>query len=234
MLHSSLSCLFCTGCPSNFPICSGRYSCLSTCTKCRPVCSSAVHGIPACLQLCTRCMHVRFVCLQSTAFLLVSSSAHGVCMSDLSVRSARHSCLSAALHKVSACQICLSRVHGIPACLQLCTRCLHVKFVCPKCTAFLLVFSYAQGVCLACHCGNTRVERTPNKSQQTKLTLEKNILSLLPGLEPATFRSRVRRSCQQAILAGNPIKALIDIPGTIERQTDFDVSTDSVLCLIGI
>ena len=38
------------------------------------------------------------------------------------------------------------------------------------------------------------VERTPNKSQHTKLTLEKKILPpLLPGFEHATFRSRVRR-----------------------------------------
>ena len=48
-----------------------------------------------------------------------------------------------------------------------------------------------------CHCGNTGVERTPNKSQHTKLTLEKNILPpLLPGFELSTFRSRVRRSNQ--------------------------------------
>ena len=46
-----------------------------------------------------------------------------------------------------------------------------------------------------CHCGNTGVERTPNKSQHTKLTPEKNILPpFLPGFELATFRSRVRRS----------------------------------------
>ena len=39
------------------------------------------------------------------------------------------------------------------------------------------------------------VERTPNKSQHTKLTLEKKILSpLLSGFELATFQSRVRRS----------------------------------------
>ena len=51
-----------------------------------------------------------------------------------------------------------------------------------------------------CHCGNTGVERTPNKSQHTKLSQEKKILSpLLPGLEMATFRSRVRRSYQQAV-----------------------------------
>ena len=53
-----------------------------------------------------------------------------------------------------------------------------------------------------CHCGNMWVERTPNKSQHTKLTLEKNILPPLPlGFELATFRSRVRRSNQQAIPA---------------------------------
>ena len=51
-----------------------------------------------------------------------------------------------------------------------------------------------------CHCGNTGVERTPKKSQHTKLTLEKTIFPLLlPGFELATFRSRVQRSNQQAI-----------------------------------
>ena len=46
------------------------------------------------------------------------------------------------------------------------------------------------------------VERTPNKSQHTKLTLEKKILPpLLPGFDLASFRSRVRRSNQQAISA---------------------------------
>ena len=44
------------------------------------------------------------------------------------------------------------------------------------------------------------VERTPNKSEYTKLTLEKKILlPLLPEFELATFRSRVRRSYKQAI-----------------------------------
>ena len=43
-----------------------------------------------------------------------------------------------------------------------------------------------------CHYGNTRVERTPNKSQHTKLTLGKKIFPpLQPGFELATFRSRV-------------------------------------------
>ena len=57
-------------------------------------------------------------------------------------------------------------------------------------------------VSFTCHCGNTGVKRAPNKSQHTKLTLEKNILPpFLPGFELATFRSRVRRSCQNAIPA---------------------------------
>ena len=51
-----------------------------------------------------------------------------------------------------------------------------------------------------CHCGDTGVERTPNSSQHTKMSLEEKILlPLLPGFELATFRSRVRRSNQQAI-----------------------------------
>ena len=40
-----------------------------------------------------------------------------------------------------------------------------------------------------------KLERAPNKSQHTKLTLEKKISQLLlPVFELATFRSRVRRS----------------------------------------
>ena len=46
------------------------------------------------------------------------------------------------------------------------------------------------------------MERTPNKSQYTKLTLDKKILPpLLPEFELATIRSRVRRSYQQAMPA---------------------------------
>ena len=46
------------------------------------------------------------------------------------------------------------------------------------------------------------MERTLNKGQHTKLTLEKKILPpLMPGFELATFRSRDRRSNQQAIPA---------------------------------
>ena len=53
-----------------------------------------------------------------------------------------------------------------------------------------------------CHCGNTGMEQTPNKSQHTKLTLEKKILPpLLLGFKLTTFRSWVQRSYQQAIPA---------------------------------
>ena len=53
-----------------------------------------------------------------------------------------------------------------------------------------------------CHCCNRGVEWTLNKSQYTKLTLEKKILlPLLLGFELASFWSWVRRSYQQAILA---------------------------------
>ena len=39
-----------------------------------------------------------------------------------------------------------------------------------------------------CHCGNTGVERTPNNSQYTMLTLEKKILPPLPpGFELTPF-----------------------------------------------
>ena len=64
-----------------------------------------------------------------------------------------------------------------------------------------------------CYCGNTGVEWTPNKSQHTKLTLEKKILPpLLPGFELATFRSRVRRSYQQASLASHTHSSIIHEP----------------------
>ena len=51
-----------------------------------------------------------------------------------------------------------------------------------------------------CHCDSTGVEQTLNKSQHTKLTLEKKtLLPLLPGFELATFQSQVWHSNQQAI-----------------------------------
>ena len=53
-----------------------------------------------------------------------------------------------------------------------------------------------------CHCDDMGVERTLNKSQHTKLTLEKKILPLLLlGFKLSTFRSQLRCSYQQAILA---------------------------------
>ena len=59
-----------------------------------------------------------------------------------------------------------------------------------------------------CHCSNTWVERTPNKSQHTKLTLEKKILPpLLPGLEHATFWSQVQHSNQYALSNKLPYEA---------------------------
>ena len=52
-----------------------------------------------------------------------------------------------------------------------------------------------------CHCSDTGLERIPNNSLHTKLTLEKKILPpLLPGFELATFRSQIRHSNQQAIV----------------------------------
>ena len=53
-----------------------------------------------------------------------------------------------------------------------------------------------------CHCSNTGVEKTLNKSQHTKLTLEKWILlPLLPGLKLATSWSQVWQSYHWAMLA---------------------------------
>ena len=54
-----------------------------------------------------------------------------------------------------------------------------------------------------CHYGNTGLEQASNKSQHTKLSLEKKILP--PGFELATFRSRVRCAYQQAIPASWPV-----------------------------
>ena len=58
-----------------------------------------------------------------------------------------------------------------------------------------------------CHCGNMGVERTPNKSQHTKLTLEKKMFPpLLPGFELTTFRSRVRCYYQHPSTAKSHLK----------------------------
>ena len=57
-----------------------------------------------------------------------------------------------------------------------------------------------------CHCSNTGVGQTPNKSQHTKLTLDKKILPpLLPGFEFATFRLQVQRFNQQVTPAPVPL-----------------------------
>ena len=69
------------------------------------------------------------------------------------------------------------------------------------------------------------MERTPNESQHTKLTLEKKVLPpLLPGFELPTFRPRVRRSYQQAIPA--PFHSVID-SGRIWRK---DAGNRSPVC----
>ena len=74
-----------------------------------------------------------------------------------------------------------------------------------------------------CHCGNTEVERTPNKSQHTELTLEKKILPpLLPGLELAAFRSRVQ---QASPATTDELHARIcDLAGTYELLVDLHLS----------
>ena len=57
------------------------------------------------------------------------------------------------------------------------------------------------------------MERTPNKSQHTKFSLEKKILAPpLQGFEPAAFRSRVQRSNQQAITPSLNSTPIEDVP----------------------
>ena len=64
------------------------------------------------------------------------------------------------------------------------------------------------------------MERTPNKSQHTKFTLEKKILpSFLPGFELPTFRLRVLRSYQQAIPAPTPCAESFRKLSVLRRQT---------------
>ena len=69
-----------------------------------------------------------------------------------------------------------------------------VKGVCVfRCNLTPALLAEWPGSCTS-HCGDTGVERTPNKSQHMSW-LEKKILPpLLPGFELATFRSRVWRS----------------------------------------
>ena len=81
-----------------------------------------------------------------------------------------------------------------------------------------------------CHYGNTGVEQTSNKSQHTKLTLEKKILPpLLPGFELATFGSRVRRSNQQAIPAPlNREQRMLDSYNTVLSDGEVKVCRTTV------
>ena len=74
-----------------------------------------------------------------------------------------------------------------------------VKGICVfRCNLPLALVTEGPGS-FTCQCGNMGVEQPSNKSQHTKLTLEKKFLQpLLPGFELATFRSRVRRFYQQA------------------------------------
>ena len=69
-----------------------------------------------------------------------------------------------------------------------------------------------------CRCSNTGVERTPNKCQYTKLTLEKKILLLLlPGFALADFRSPVWHFFRQAIPAVPSRQVLVR-----RRRSNFD------------
>ena len=82
-------------------------------------------------------------------------------------------------------------------------------YACLGVTCHLQFWQYDRGL-FSCHCGNTGIERTPNKSQHTKLTLRKKILPLLlPGFELAAFRSRVRRSANKLsrLSRGTPARA---------------------------
>ena len=66
------------------------------------------------------------------------------------------------------------------------------------------------------------MERTPNKNRQTKLTLgEENLQPLLPGFELATFRSRVRRSYQQAIPAADGYTAHLSMSAPRKNSRSF-------------
>ena len=68
------------------------------------------------------------------------------------------------------------------------------------------------------------MERTPNKSQHTKLTVEKKILRpLLPGFELATFRSRVG--------VGALTNKLSRLPNC---ACNFPVTWAAVVCLCGL
>ena len=78
-----------------------------------------------------------------------------------------------------------------------------------ECLGVTCHLHFWQNGSFTCHCGNTGLEHTPNKSQQTKLTVKKKILLL--GFELATFRSRVRCST-------NKLSRLPSTKGTSSKQ----------------
>ena len=66
------------------------------------------------------------------------------------------------------------------------------------------------------------MERTPKKSQHTKLTLEKKIFPpLLPGFELATFRSGVWRSYQQAVPADRKYMGALPVLSVMQCMYGF-------------
>ena len=70
------------------------------------------------------------------------------------------------------------------------------------------------------------VERTPNKSQHTKLTLEKKTLRpLLPGFELATFRSRVRRSTNKLSRLPRKEYKVDNNPNKVTSSEKYDFQT---------
>ena len=89
----------------------------------------------------------------------------------------------------------------------------HIRkvYACLAVTCYLRFLAEWPGS-FTCYCGNTGVELIPNKSQHRKLTLEKKILPpLQQGFEPATFRSRVRRSNHWAIPAPRTIRTSVPV-----------------------
>ena len=78
-----------------------------------------------------------------------------------------------------------------------------------------------------CHWGNLGVERTPNKSQHTTLTLEKKILPpLLPEFVLTTFWSQVR--CCTDKLSGLPLKSALVNDKVKERDRNSDRCSGAV------
>ena len=84
-----------------------------------------------------------------------------------------------------------------------------------------------------CYCGNTGGATDTEMSQHRNVTLEKKILPpLLPGLEPETFRSWVRRSTAE--LSQLPVMALSDIAGSSmwlqQLRIMFSFVSETLMC----